>query len=224
MSTTTTPSDARAGKFFHRFADTFDSLYDGKRGPVWRFLDATFRRDIIERFELTFERLGDLHGKTVVDIGCGSGVYLREALARGAAKVVGVDPAPRMLDLARERIQQTTDGSRFELVCSTFPAKLPVERADAAIVMGVMDYIADPAAFLSGLRDLIRGGTAAISFPSRHWLRSPIREFRYSLRNCPIYLYRRPAIEELLARVGLTPIKIQKIDGAGQDFHVFVRS
>jgi len=225
MTVQTSASDARAGKFFHRFADTFDSLYDGKRGPVWRFLDATFRRDIVERYQLTFARLGDLTGKTVVDIGCGSGVYMREALSRGAAKVVGVDPAPRMLDLARERVAPIADSARYELVCSTFPAALPVARADAAIVMGVMDYIADAPAFLSALRDLIAGGgTAAISFPSRHWLRSPIREFRYALRNCPIYLYRQPAIEELLAKVKLTPIKIEKIDGAGQDFHVYVRS
>ena len=225
MTTGASQTDARAGKFFHRFADTFDSLYEGKRGPVWRFLDAKFRRDIVERFELTFDRLGNLDGKTVVDIGCGSGVYLREARARGAARAIGVDPAPRMLDLARQRLQPTYEASRYELVCSMFPAKLPVERADAAIVMGVMDYVAEPVAFLSALRDLLDGGgTAAISFPSKHWLRSPIREFRYKLRNCPIYLYRRDDIEATLARAGLTPLAIQKIEGAGQDFHVHVRS
>jgi SAM-dependent methyltransferase len=219
--TVETESDVRAGKFFHRFADTFDSLYDGKRGPVWRFLDARFRRDIVERFELTFQKLGDLTGKTVLDIGCGSGVYMREALARGAAKVIGVDPAPRMLDLAAQRLGR--EDGRYQLVCDTFPAKLPVDKADAAIVMGVMDYVPDAVGFLSSLREQLAGGMAAISFPSRHWLRSPIREVRYKLRNCPIYLYRRRDIESVLSRAQMTPVSIEKIDGAGQDFHVVCR-
>ncbi len=216
-------TDERAGQFFHRFADTFDSLYDGRRGPIWRLIDSQFRRDIVLRFELTFERLGPLEGKAVLDIGCGSGVYMREALTRGAAKVIGIDPAERMLELTRHRLAPVSRPDQVELVCANYPTTLPHAKADAAIVMGVMDYIADPVAFLSGLRSELGGGNAAISFPSRHWLRSPIREARYKLRNCPIYLYCREDIERVLASAKLTPIAIEKIRGAGQDFHVVCR-
>ena len=215
-------TDERAGRFFHGFADTFDSLYDGRRGPIWRLLDSTFRRDIIERFRLTFDRLGDLKGKTVLDIGCGSGVYLREALARGASHVIGVDAAPRMLELAKERLDAAGHQGRYELVPGNYPvAGLP--RADCAIVMGVMDYVPEPVAFCRALHEHLGGGLAAFSFPSRHWLRSPIREVRYKLRNCPIYLYDRSGIERVLADAGMTPVHIEKIRGAGQDFHVVCR-
>ena len=216
-------TDERAGRFFHGFADTFDSLYDGRRGPVWRLLDSTFRRDIIERFRLTFDRLGDLQGKTVLDIGCGSGVYLREALARGATKVVGVDAAPRMLELAKERLDAAGHAGRYELVDGNYPTSAPLPKADCAIVMGVMDYVPDPVRFCSALREQLEGGLAAFSFPSRHWLRSPIREVRYKLRNVPLYLYERRDVDRVLRDAGMTPVHVEKIRGAGQDFHVVAK-
>jgi ubiquinone/menaquinone biosynthesis C-methylase UbiE len=40
-------------------------------------------------------------GDDVVDIGCGAGVAVRRAAARGATSVVGVDPAPVMRRVAR---------------------------------------------------------------------------------------------------------------------------
>jgi predicted TPR repeat methyltransferase len=213
--------DDRAGRFFDGFADTFDSLYDGRRGPVWRLLDSTFRRDIAERFRLTFERLGDLHGKTVIDIGCGSGVYMREAIARGATRVIGIDAAHRMLELAKERLEASNGKGKYELIEGAYPDAKTDVKADGIIVMGVMDYIPDAVKFLSAIREqLAPQGRAAFSFPSRHWLRSPIREFRYKLRNCPIYLYDRARIESVLRSAGLQPISIEKIEGAGQDFHV----
>ena len=215
-------TDERAGKFFHGFADTFDSLYDGRRGPIWRLIDSTFRRDIVERFRLTFDRLGDLHGKTVLDIGCGSGVYMREALARGAKRVIGVDAAPRMLELAKQRLDAAGHRDGFELLEGNFPLD-GVPQADCAIVMGVMDYVADPIRFLTALKGQLGGGLAAISFPSRHWLRSPLREVRYKLRNCPIYLYERRDLDRLLADCSLTAVHVEKIRGAGQDFHVVCR-
>jgi cyclopropane fatty-acyl-phospholipid synthase-like methyltransferase len=215
--------DDRAGRFFHGFADTFDGLYDRKRGPLWRLLDNAFRRDIAERFRLTFEALGDLRGKTVLDVGCGSGVYLREALGRGAVRVVGIDPAPRMLALSKQRLDAAGFAGRYQLVEGFFPAVTPDVRPDAAIAMGVMDYVAEPVAFLRALREALGGGPAAISFPSWHWLRSPVRKVRYHLRNCPIWLYQRDQIERVVASAGMHVERLEKIRGAGQDFHLACR-
>ena len=46
--------------FFDSFADTFDTLYDGRRNAVMRWIDRRFRSDMFARYALTFERLGDL--------------------------------------------------------------------------------------------------------------------------------------------------------------------
>jgi malonyl-CoA O-methyltransferase len=174
-----------AADFFDRFADTFDTLYDEKRGPAMRWVDRTFRSDMFIRFAWTFERMGPLEGKSVLDIGCGSGPYIVEALRRGAASVTGVDPAPGMIDLASRRLQAHPLAARVQLVTGFFP-DVEVPAHDHAIVMGVFDYLADPLAFLRGVRRVTRE-SAQVSFPSRHWFRTPLRKVRYRLRHCPVF-------------------------------------
>ena len=44
--------------------------------------------------------------------------------------------------------------------------------------------------FWQKLKPLVRR-SAALSFPSIHWFRTPLRKIRYRLRNCPLYFYRR---------------------------------
>lgn len=71
--------------------------FHGWRGTMmaWLFL---FRRKDDSRVACD---LADVSaGDRVVDVGCGSGVTVRAALARGAS-VTGVDPAPVMLRMAR---------------------------------------------------------------------------------------------------------------------------
>jgi ubiquinone/menaquinone biosynthesis C-methylase UbiE len=46
--------------------------------------------------------LGDVAGKAVLDLACGSGIYTRMLKEQGAGKVVGVDISSDMLALARE--------------------------------------------------------------------------------------------------------------------------
>ena len=212
----------KASVFFDGFAEVFDTLYEGKRNRWMQWLDRTFRSDIYIRFDRTFRAFGDLGGKTVLDIGCGSGVYAVEALRRGARRVTALDPAPGMLELVRKRLQQEPGlEERCELAAGAFPG-VALEPADHAIVMGVMDYIEDADAFLRALRPLVRQ-SAAVSFPSRHWLRTPLRKFRYAMRNCPVYFYDRKQIESLGRFAGFGAIETYKIPGAGMDFHVVFR-
>jgi len=61
--------------------------------------------------------LGNLHGKSLIDIGCGPGVYSVEFAKRGA-NVLGVDISRKMLDKARNNAKMTN-------------MKLTLQKADA---------------------------------------------------------------------------------------------
>src|SRR5688572_7214605 len=92
-SSTSSIMDSRTQRYFDHHAAQFDSIYHEGQ-PLQRALNRTFRRAIYERFAITFEQSEPIAGKSVLDIGCGSGRYAVEFAKRGAARVVGVDYAP----------------------------------------------------------------------------------------------------------------------------------
>jgi toxoflavin synthase len=53
-----------------------------------------------------FKLLGDVSGKTILDLARGEGFYTRFLKRRGAARVVGVDLSPAMIELARQEEQR----------------------------------------------------------------------------------------------------------------------
>src|SRR3546814_19376425 len=54
-----------------------------------------------------------LHGKTVLDAGCGSGRYMLHALSGGAARVVGVDLSSQMRSEERRVGKEGVSTGRF---------------------------------------------------------------------------------------------------------------
>ena len=48
-----------------------------------------------------FSLVGDLAGKSLLDLGCGAGAYTRRFKQQGAASVVGVDISKQMIELAK---------------------------------------------------------------------------------------------------------------------------
>ena len=49
------------------------------------------------------ELLGDVSGRTVLDLACGLGLYAEELVALGA-RVIGLDQSERMVELCRQRV------------------------------------------------------------------------------------------------------------------------
>ena len=212
--------DERAGIFFHAFADTFDTLYEKQRNPLMRAIDYVFRSDIEIRYNWTFDAFGKLDGKSIIDIGCGSGIYMKRALENNIHFICGLDPAENMLSLSKSRLRPF-DNEKYDFIKGTFPNYKLNQKFDYAIVMGVMDYVEDPSTFLKSLYNDI-SIKAVLSFPSYHWFRSPIRKFRYNLRDCPIWLYKEEEIQSLMDSVGIRDYEINKISGSGMDYFVTI--
>ncbi|MFE7274273.1 class I SAM-dependent methyltransferase [Streptomyces sp. NPDC057623] len=61
------------------------------------------------------DMVGDVHGKSVLDLACGTGFYSREFRRRGAAEVLGVDISGEMVAAARKLEERDPLGVRYEV-------------------------------------------------------------------------------------------------------------
>ena len=97
--------------------------------------------------------LPDLHGKEILDIGCGMGQHAKQYADMGAASVLGIDISEKMLEYAREHNSEEnityqrmamedieTIGRSFDLVTSSL----------------VFDYIEDFAGLMRKISNLMK--------------------------------------------------------------------
>jgi ubiquinone/menaquinone biosynthesis C-methylase UbiE len=100
----------------------------------------------------------ELEGARVVDVACGQGLASRALAEAGAAAVVGVDAAPAMIDLARERTAAELPVS-WRVDDAQRLASLESASFDGATCqLGLMDIPDLPATLRAIRRVLIPGG------------------------------------------------------------------
>ncbi|WP_031161695.1 class I SAM-dependent methyltransferase [Streptomyces durhamensis] len=105
--------------------------------------------------------VGDVRGKSVLDLACGTGFYSREFKRRGAADVLGVDISVEMIAVAREIEQREPLDVRYEIgdVSELRPLG---RRYDIGVAVQCLNY-AESAAALERMcrnihRSLVPGG------------------------------------------------------------------
>jgi len=201
---------------FEQEAEAFHAIYRLDRSPLARWFDRIFRKAIFQRYEMAFDLAGDVRGKSVLDIGCGSGVYVVDFARRGARRVVGLDFSERMLDLARREIELHGVGEVCELRNEDF-LEAPVDEIfDVSIAMGVFDYVSDPVPFLRKMVSLTREQVIA-SFPAPSRVREPARRLRYRLAGKgDVYFYSERELRRIVEETGLTEYRLIPIDVSGR--------
>jgi len=109
-------------------------------------------------WELVQPLLPDPPGR-IVDVGCGVGRWARRLVDMGHA-VVGIEPAPAMAAVARERLTSAC----FELVEQLMEdACLAPRQADLVLAMGSLQYSEEPEQVLRRLAQWVRpGGAVAV--------------------------------------------------------------
>lgn len=206
--------DEQVAKHFEADADRFDTIYEGDKGWFAQWVDTRWRGVVGRRLDLSLALLTPLEGKTVLDVGCGSGRYCVAFAQAGAARVVGIDFAGAMIAIAERLTGEAGVSERCEYITGSFPDDAPGGPFDAITAMGYFDYVADPVTHIAAMRERC-DGTMVMSFPkSREW-RVPVRRARFAVNRCPLFLYRRERIERILGEAGVTRYELVDF---GRDF------
>jgi len=202
----------QVARFWNDIASEFDSIYTGEgKSGFSRFLDQYFRRDIYQRFDWVMEKCGDVGGKTVCDIGCGSGRFVTEFAKRGAEHVTGVDVAPDMLKLARNLVEQDGTAALCDFIESDVLNWKTDRQFDVTIAIGFWDYIMEPPERLRLIRRMTK--EKFLSAWPRYWTwRMPVRKVRLQyVRGCPVYFFRKPQVYEMLEDAGFEVLSCQTV-------------
>ena len=143
--------------YFHERAGRFSAFYSSE--PVARLLG---RGPLFDRLRIAVDTVVSAGATSVLDVGCGSGPLFGPLAAKGI-HVTGIDPAEAMVALARQQAEVFPD--LVEVEQRGWEELEEVDAYDAAVALGVFDYVEEPAKLLGRM---LRAATHALgSFPSR---------------------------------------------------------
>ncbi len=211
----------QVARFWNQIATEFDAIYTGSnKNALSRAMDQVFRKDIYQRFDWVMNKCGDVNGRTICDIGCGSGRFVSEFAKKGAAHVTGVDVAPNMLELARNLVIQDGVADKCDFVEADVLNWKATQKYDITIAIGFWDYIQEPPERLRIIRDMTKQ-TFLSAWP-RYWTwRMPVRKVRLQyIRGCPVYFFRKPRVFSLIEEAGF---EVQSCETIGKLFCVEAR-
>lgn len=159
-------------------------------------------------------------GKTVVEIGLGTGGLL-PALAARAERVIGVDHSAAMLEEARRRLALAgLAGIELRLGEMTH-LPLPDRGADCAVLNMVLHHAADPPAVLREIgRILAPGGVLMLADLARHereWVRERLADQWLG--------FGEKELKEWLKGAGFVDVRYERMEGeAGEEAVLVVRA
>ena len=161
----TPASHTEAQKFFDRIAEDYRTR---SQGQVYNVSSVSFsrRQDVVNSLLALTPS-----GGTVLDYGMGPAVFGPPAAKRGL-RYIGIDISQMMIDLARE---QNLPNAEYHLGDLSILEKFQ-GGADSVLLIGLIDYLEDPAAGLRALARCVKpGGRIILSFRNHRSLPRVLR-------------------------------------------------
>jgi SAM-dependent methyltransferase len=185
----------RAKEYFDALAPDYDRAFRGEQGGFVETIVNRFFRGptFVRRMELLdgLLRAEDLAGRSVLDLGCGSGQVSLLAAALGA-RVHGIDIAPRMLEIARASAERAGLSERVTFAEGDV-ATAPLPPADLVLLVGVIEYYRDFGPLVARAAAAARR-TLMIAHTRRVPHRMLLRKALFALQRSSVYFHRMPDV------------------------------
>ena len=139
------------------------TAYDAIGDRFEVFTDTASQRSV--ETETFFHMVGDVKGKSVLDLACGYGYFGRELYRQGASRVVGVDISPSMIELARKESARNNEAIEFHVanVCE-MPVMGQFERVTAAWLFNYAQSHAELEAMFYAVAQNLQPGGKLIAY------------------------------------------------------------
>lgn len=192
-----TPTPAASKEDVRAFFNDFAAENFERHGRAEALL--AHRLDVLDRYA-RFQR-----SDVVLDVGCGDGMHLR-ALADRIGRGIGIDFAPRMIEVARRHTDDETidfrvdDAERLETI--------PDASVDVVICVGVLEHVLSPRCVFREVRRVLNPGGrfVALTLNGTHWWYRLADRFQIPTRHLTTDRRLQPVqARRLLRRCGLRP-------------------
>jgi SAM-dependent methyltransferase len=203
-------------------ADELDELYTAMSRHFVQGTDALEKRsplatgEQIEQFEFVRRYVASvpLAGMKVLEIGCGLGRFLR-LIREAGSHAVGIEPSRWDAEFARKINSVEVIESMFE------PDVFDPESFDLVASFFVLEHIADPIGFLSGIHRLLKvGGHVVLEVPDASNPFVAVTNF-FSLGH--LFSYSPHTLRQILTKVGFAVDVLEQIGGADNSAKDFPR-
>ena len=113
------------------------------------------------------DRAAGLSETVALDVGCGGGI-LAEAMARGGARVLGIDLSPAVLDVAELHALESNVAVEYRAIAAEDLALEQPGAFDLVTCMEMLEHVPDPKASIAALATLVKpGGSVIVSTLNR---------------------------------------------------------
>ncbi len=124
------------------------------------------------------ELCGDVGGKRLLDVGCGSGYFSRE-MARRGARVIGVDLSPRMIEHARRLEAESSLGVEYVVAdAAEVASRFGAQSFDMVVSCMALQDMPDVPAVLRAVHEVLRPRGRFVVSITHPCTDTPLREWQ----------------------------------------------